>query len=117
MDLKSFVVNAFGGRVAVIDAAIDAVKPVHDFPAHHIRGLALGSGGTALVIPHQILNRLARTTGDDVYRGLLSMQIVIRGRDRRERPLLAAAGLSPQCRPAVIWRFGLWRLTPVVPAS
>ncbi|MFI5459739.1 MAG: cytochrome c peroxidase [Isosphaerales bacterium] len=68
---KLLVAEAFGGRLAVIDTRRRAIESVRSLPAHNIRGLALAPDGNTLVIAHQVLNRLAQTSLDDVHWGML----------------------------------------------
>jgi YVTN family beta-propeller protein len=63
--------EAFGGRIAVVDAKRRAIESVRSLPAHNIRGLAFAPDGRTLLIAHQVLNRLAQTSFDDVHWGLL----------------------------------------------
>ncbi len=48
-----------------------AIESVRSLPAHNIRGLAFAPDGRTLVIAHQVLNRLAQTSFDDVHWGQL----------------------------------------------
>jgi len=68
---KLLVADAFGGRLAVVDARRRAIDSVRSLPAHNIRGLAFAPDGHTLAIAHQTLNRLAQTSFDDVHWGLL----------------------------------------------
>jgi YVTN family beta-propeller protein len=68
---KLLVADAFGGRLAVVDARRRAIESVRSLPAHNIRGLAFAPDGKTLVIAHQVLNRLAQSSFDDVHWGLL----------------------------------------------
>ena len=68
---KLVVADAFGGRLAVVDLRRRAIDSVRSLPAHNIRGLAFSPDGRALLIAHQVLNRLAQTSFDDVHWGLL----------------------------------------------
>ena len=68
---KLVVADAFGGRLAVVDARRRAIESVRSLPAHNIRGLAFAPDGETLVIAHQVLNRLAQSGFDDVHWGLL----------------------------------------------
>jgi YVTN family beta-propeller protein len=70
-DSKLVVADAFGGRLAVIDAHRHAIDSVGALPAHNIRGLAFATDGKTIVIAHQVLNRLAQASFDDVHWGLL----------------------------------------------
>jgi len=68
---KLLVAEAFGGRLAVIDTRRRAIESIRSLPAHNIRGLAFAPDGDTLVIAHQVLNRLAQTSFDDVHWGML----------------------------------------------
>ncbi len=68
---KLVVADAFGGRLAVVDTKRRAIESVRSLPAHNIRGLAFAPDGRTLLIAHQVLNRLAQTSFDDVHWGLL----------------------------------------------
>jgi YVTN family beta-propeller protein len=65
------VADAFGGRIAVVNTKRRAIESIRTLPAHNIRGLAFAPDGRTLVIAHQVLNRLAQTSFDDVHWGLL----------------------------------------------
>jgi len=68
---KLVVAEAFGGRLAVVDIKRRAIESVRSLPAHNIRGLAVAPDGRTLMIAHQVLNRLAQTSFDDVHWGQL----------------------------------------------
>jgi len=68
---KLVVAEAFGGRLAVVDARRRLLESVRSLPGHNIRGLAFARDGRTLVIAHQVLNRLAQSSFDDVHWGLL----------------------------------------------
>jgi YVTN family beta-propeller protein len=68
---KLVVADAFGGRLAVVDTKVRAIESIRSLPAHNIRGLAFAPDGRTLVIAHQVLNRLAQTSFDDVHWGQL----------------------------------------------
>jgi YVTN family beta-propeller protein len=68
---KLLVADAFGGRLAVVDARHRTIDALRSLPAHNIRGLALAPDGNTIVIAHQALNRLARSSFDDVHWGML----------------------------------------------
>ena len=68
---KLVVADAFGGRLAVVDAGRRAIESVRSIPGHNIRGMAFAPDGKSLVIAHQYLDHLAQTTFDDVHWGLL----------------------------------------------
>jgi YVTN family beta-propeller protein len=63
--------DAFGGRLAVVDCKRQSIDSVRTLPAHNIRGLAFAPNGQTLVVTHQVLNRLAQSSYDDVHWGLL----------------------------------------------
>jgi YVTN family beta-propeller protein len=68
---KLVVADAFGGGLAVVDPSRRTLERLRSLPAHNIRGLALAPGGQTLAIAHQVLNRLAQTSFDDVHWGQL----------------------------------------------
>jgi YVTN family beta-propeller protein len=68
---KLVVADAFGSRLAVVDTERRAIESVRSLPAHNIRGLAFAPDGRTLVIAHQVLNRLAQASFDDVHWGQL----------------------------------------------
>ncbi len=65
------VADAFGGRLAVVDPHRRAIVSVRSLPAHNIRGMTFSPDGRTLLLTHQVLNRLAQTTFDDVHWGQL----------------------------------------------
>lgn len=68
---KLVVADAFGGKLALIDWRRRSLESVRSIPAHNIRGLALAADGKTLLVAHQMLNPLARSTFDDLHWGLL----------------------------------------------
>jgi YVTN family beta-propeller protein len=68
---KLIVADAFGGRLAVVDVKRRSLDSLRTLPTHNIRGLAFAPDGQTLVVAHQVLNRLAQTSFDDVHWGLL----------------------------------------------
>jgi YVTN family beta-propeller protein len=68
---RVIVADAFGGRLAVLDPARGKVESDRALPAHNIRGLAVGAGGTRLLVAHQVLSGRATTGRDDVHWGNL----------------------------------------------
>jgi cytochrome c peroxidase len=68
---KLVVADAFGGKLALIDSRKRLLESVRSSPAHNIRGLALSVDGRDLVLAHERLNPLARSTFDDIHWGLL----------------------------------------------
>ena len=71
---RLIVADAFGGKVAVIDAATGALESVRELPAQNIRGLT--RDGDKLLLAHQILSPLARADFDDVHWGNLLRNVV-----------------------------------------
>ncbi|WP_435011006.1 cytochrome c peroxidase [Tundrisphaera lichenicola] len=68
---KLVVADAFGGRLAVVDPASGRVESSRSIPGHNIRGLAVSPNGRSLVLAHQVLNRLARSSFEDIHWGTL----------------------------------------------
>lgn len=68
---KLVVADAFGGKLALVDLQRRSLESVRSLPAHNIRGLALAADGKTLVVVHEVLNPLARSTFDDLHWGLL----------------------------------------------
>ncbi len=75
---KSYVVvaDAFGGHLAVIDAAAGKLIAAHEMTGHNLRGLALSADGKRLLIAHQILDQKAPTTAENVERGVLMANVL-----------------------------------------
>jgi YVTN family beta-propeller protein len=63
--------DAYGGRIAVVDPTRDRPDSIRSIPAHNIRGLARTPDGRSLLVAHQTLNKLARTSFEDVHWGSL----------------------------------------------
>lgn len=63
--------DAYGGRLAVVDPTGGTLEAVRQIPAHNIRGLCVSPDGKTLVVAHQVLRRLARTSFEDVHWGAL----------------------------------------------
>ncbi len=68
---KLLVTDSFGGQLAVVDLEREVVDAVHSLPAHNIRGLAQSADGNHVLLAHQHLSSLARTTREDVHWGNL----------------------------------------------
>jgi YVTN family beta-propeller protein len=88
---KLIVADAFGGRLAVLEIARGEIESDRRLPAHNLRGLALSDDGKRLIISHQMLNRQATTSFEDVHWGNLLSNVV------RELPLdgLLDGGADP----------------------
>lgn len=70
------VADAFGGRLAVVDAGTGTVECVHELPGHNIRGLAVSPDGAQVLIAHQLLNAGVGTTYDAIHWGDLALNLV-----------------------------------------
>ena len=68
---KLVVADAFGGQMAVVDFASGLVESSWTLAANNIRGLALAPDGKSIVMAHQTLHRLARSSFEDVHWGSL----------------------------------------------
>lgn len=75
-DQKFLVADAFGGRLAVIDAQSCAVIATHELPCHHIGGMARDDSGLQILITHQHLSRVAESSHDDIHWGTLMQNSV-----------------------------------------
>lgn len=63
---KVVVADSFGGNVAVVDVAGRRLESVRDLRVHNIRGLALSRDGKDLLLSHQVLFALGRTTRGEI---------------------------------------------------
>ena len=70
-DEKLVVADAFGGRLALLDAERQKLLSVRELPAHNIRGLALSGDGRWLLVAHQAISPLARADREDIHWGTL----------------------------------------------
>jgi YVTN family beta-propeller protein len=68
---KLVVADALGGRLAVVDPGSGRVESSRSIPGHNIRGLAVSPDGRSLVVAHQVLSRLARSSFEDIHWGTL----------------------------------------------
>lgn len=73
---KLIVADAFGPKLAVLDAPSAHVESVRELPAHGIRQLRRHPTQPRLLLTHQMLNRLSETTFDDVHWGALMVNCV-----------------------------------------
>lgn len=74
-DEQFLVADAFGGRLVLVDER-GRIRARHTLHGHQIRGLCLSSDGSQVLIAHQILSRVARTTQDDIHWGSLMQNVV-----------------------------------------
>jgi YVTN family beta-propeller protein len=65
------VADAFGGHLAVVDAAAGRLTAVHRLNGHNLRGLAVSADGKQLLVTHQILDQQAPTAEEKIWRGIL----------------------------------------------
>ncbi len=65
------VADAFGGRLALVDAAAGRVETIHQTRWHNLRGLAVSGDGQRLLIAHQFLDQQAPVLEEKIWRGLL----------------------------------------------
>ncbi len=65
------VADAFGGRIAVVDADRGTIDSVRTIPAHNIGGLAMSVDGARLIVTQQFLNHRSETTADSIHWGFL----------------------------------------------
>lgn len=66
---KVLVADAFGGRLAVVDASRGEVESVRAVPGHNIGGLALSDEGKQIWLTQQVLSEDTPTRADDVRWG------------------------------------------------
>ncbi|QDT53809.1 Di-heme cytochrome c peroxidase [Caulifigura coniformis] len=80
-DRRVLVVDAFGGRLALIDLAERTVKPLRSLHGGNVRGVALSRDKEHVVFAHSIQNPLAHTDFNDIHWGMLTNNVL------REIPL------------------------------
>lgn len=73
---RFLLADAFGGQLAVIDAARNRVSVIKQLHGHNIRGLAISDDGAQVLITHQVLSRVARSDFDDIHWGSLMQNVV-----------------------------------------
>lgn len=73
---RLLVADAFGGRLAIINAQANRLESVRELPAHNIRGLAVSPSGRDLYVAHQLLNSRAPTTFDSIHWGDLIENLI-----------------------------------------
>ena len=86
------VADAFAGQIAVVELPGMKLAQVREIPAHNIRAMRLHPRGTHVLVAHQILNDLARTTHNDVHWGVLMSNVLrwvpLSNLMRLDRPVL-----------------------------
>jgi cytochrome c peroxidase/DNA-binding beta-propeller fold protein YncE len=70
------VADAFGGRLAVVDAASGKVHAVHRLQGHNLRGLAVSADRKHLLIAHQILDQQTPILEEKIWRGFVMANVV-----------------------------------------
>ncbi len=70
------VADGFAGQIAVVRLPQMTLAQVREIPAHNIRAMRLHPRGTHVLVAHQILNDLARTTHNDVHWGVLMSNVL-----------------------------------------
>jgi YVTN family beta-propeller protein len=65
------IADAFGGRIAVVDAANLKLLGIRTLAGHNIRGLAVSVDGKDLFVAHQQLNPRGRADYEDLHWGRL----------------------------------------------
>jgi YVTN family beta-propeller protein len=65
------IADAFGGKLAVVNADRGTVESVRTLPSHNIGGLAMSPDRSRLIITQQFLNHRSETTADSIHWGFL----------------------------------------------
>lgn len=73
---RLFVADAFGGRLAVLDASPLRVASLQNVPGHNIHGLALSPDGDRLLLAQQYVHDNSETSRDDIHWGTLLNNLV-----------------------------------------
>jgi YVTN family beta-propeller protein len=68
---KLVVADAFGGRLAVVDAEQGKLLSVRELPGHNLRGLTMTADGRWLLVAQQATSKLARADREDIHWGTL----------------------------------------------
>ncbi|MCU0876694.1 MAG: c-type cytochrome [Pirellulaceae bacterium] len=68
---RLIVADAFGGRLGIVDPAVQKLVDTRQFPGHNVRGVRTRPDGKMLVVAHQMLNDLAHSIQNDIHWGLL----------------------------------------------
>ena len=73
---KFLIADAFGGSLAILDAATGKVVAQHQMQGHHIGGLCYDEASQSVLISHQRLSTIAETNYDDIHWGTLMQNLV-----------------------------------------
>jgi YVTN family beta-propeller protein len=65
------VADAFGGKVALVDAREGTLRSVRTLPGHNIRGLAVSPDSKTLALAHQILSTRSPTGQEEIHWGAM----------------------------------------------
>jgi cytochrome c peroxidase len=68
--------DAFGGRVALVDAARGELVAVREWKAHNCRGMAISADGKELLAAHQVLDQETAATRAHIERGVLMKNVL-----------------------------------------
>jgi DNA-binding beta-propeller fold protein YncE len=70
------VADAFGGHLALVDAARGRLIAVHEIKGHNLRGLAVSADGQRLLIAHQILDQHTPVMEEKIWSGQVMTNMV-----------------------------------------
>jgi Di-haem cytochrome c peroxidase len=77
IDTTKFVIaDAFGGSLAILDAATGKIVAQHQLQGHHIGGMCYDESSQSVLIAHQRLSTIAETNYDDIHWGTLMQNLV-----------------------------------------
>ncbi|MBI5756968.1 MAG: hypothetical protein HZA46_00455 [Planctomycetales bacterium] len=63
------VADAFGGRLAIVDARLGQLVALQEIDGHNLQGLSLSADGLRLLMTHQRLKETAPVTQDSIHWG------------------------------------------------
>ena len=73
---RFLIADAFGNYLAVVDGNTNSVVASMTIAGHQIRGMTLSSNKENVLLTHQIVSRLARTTEEDIHWGGLMRNVL-----------------------------------------
>lgn len=73
---KFLIADAFGGSLAILDAAVGKIITQHQIQGHHIGGLCYDEASQSVLIAHQRLSTIAETNYDDIHWGTLMQNLI-----------------------------------------
>lgn len=71
------VAGSFTNEIAMLDSGSLNLISENQIPGHNIRGMTVGRDGKRLLLAHQRLNPLARSTRDDVHWGNMVANVLV----------------------------------------